>query len=101
MGASVVLFVAGIASAVVVGGDDHVGPAGCARRVARVLHLEVVAQPSVEVNGDRWTATLPSGRLIVRVEGEAHDVTGVQALAGPGADVLNRPQRLIGLAVQC
>jgi hypothetical protein len=99
--ASAVLVLAGVVASFARGGDDHVGPPACARRVAHALHFETLTDPSVSDDRDTWVATMPTARLVVRVTGIGHDVTDVQALAGPGADVLNRSQRLVGLAVQC
>lgn len=99
--ATAALLFVGALAAVVKGGDDHVGPAACALRVASVLHIDAPTEPSVSEDGDAWVASLPSGRLVLRVTGKGSRVTGVEALAGPGADVLERPERLRGLAVQC
>ena len=87
--------------AAVTKGDGHVGPAACAKRVARALHLDAVTDATVSEDDEMWTAMIPTGRLVVRVTGERNRVTGVEALAGPGADVLERPERLRALAVRC
>ena len=100
LAAAAVLVVAGIGAALTKG-DGHVGPASCAKRVAGALHLDGVTPAVVSEDGDQWTASIPTGRLVLRVTGEEHRVTGVEALAGPGADVLERAERLRGLAVRC
>lgn len=98
--AAVVLVALGVVAAVT-SGDEHVEPAACAARVAEALDLDVVAEASVVEDGDDWVATLPADRLVLRVTGRGGDVSAVEALAGPGADVLDRPDRLRALAVAC
>ena len=100
LGASVVVFVTGFVT-VLWRPAPHVGPATCAKRVARALHFEVLSQPVVSTANGEWVATVPSERAVLRVTGVGHTVSGVQALTGPGADLLQRPQRLVGLAVRC
>jgi hypothetical protein len=98
--ASAVLFVVGVVAALTKG-EPHVGPAACARRVASSLEYPVLGEPSVERTGDMWVATVASTRVVLKVEGAGHRVTGVQAYAGAGADLLERPQRLAALATSC
>lgn len=89
------------AVAAVTSGDGRVAPAACAARIADALDLDVVSEASVVEDGDDWVATLAADRLVLRVTGRGGDVSAVEALAGPGADVLDRPDRLRALAVEC
>lgn len=81
--------------------DEHVGPQSCARRVASALHLVPAAAGTVDHDGSAWAVMVPTERLVLRVSGRDHRVTGVEAFAGAGADVLERPDRLRALAVTC
>lgn len=100
LAAAAVVFLAGIVAAVAKP-EPHVGPAACATRVARAIDVDLLGPLSVAGDGATWTATAASGRLVLRVSGADHDVTGVELLAGPGADTLDRPARLRALATQC
>jgi hypothetical protein len=100
LAAAAVVFLAGVVGAIAKP-DPHVGPAACAARVARALHVDLLGPVSVTRAGDEWTATAASGRLVLRVSGRVHDITGVELLAGPGADTLERPAKLRALATRC
>lgn len=81
--------------------DAKVTPAACTRRVARALDAAIIGAPTIERAGVGWRATVASGHSVLRVEGEKRRVTSVQLLAGPDADILERPARLRALAVRC
>jgi hypothetical protein len=100
LAAAAVLLVVGVVAAMTKP-DPRVSPAACTRRVAHALHVEAVGTPSVEQRGDGWRSTVAAARAVLRVEADGHRLTSVQLLAGPGADVLKRPERLRALAVQC
>ncbi|MEN3271772.1 MAG: hypothetical protein V7636_533 [Actinomycetota bacterium] len=100
LAAAAVLVVVGVIAAVAKP-DPHVSPAACTRRVADELGVAIVGTPSVEQTGDVWRSTVAGARTLLRVEAEGHRLTSVQLLAGPGADVLERPARLRALAVKC
>jgi len=100
LAAAAVLAVVG-AIASVAKPDPHVSPAACTRRVADELDVAIVGTPSVERSSDAWRSTVAGARTLLRIEGKGHRLTSVQLLAGPGADVLERPARLRALAVKC
>jgi hypothetical protein len=97
--ALVLVAVGGIAA--VAKPDPKVTPAACTRRVARALDAPIIGSPTIERAGDGWRATVASGHSVLRVVGEERRVTSVQLLAGPDADILERPARLRALAVRC
>lgn len=95
-----VLLVAGVVAAVAKP-DPDVSPAACTRRVADALDVVIIGAPSVEQRGAGWRSTVAAGRAVLRVESDGRRLTSVQLLAGPDADVLERPARLLALAVRC
>jgi len=98
---AVALVAAGALAAALV--DTSASPSACVRRVADRLGYDLTLDLVVDERDDgSWTSTVPvDGELVLQVAGEDGRVTAVTALAGHGADVLERPARLEALAVRC
>ena len=98
---AVALVAAGALAAAFV--DTSPSPSACVRRVADRLGYEITLELVIDSSSDgSWAATVPvDGEVILKVEGVDGRVTDVAALAGLGADVLDRPARLEALAVRC
>lgn len=76
-------------------------PAACVRGVADRLGYDLMSEVVIEGDDDAWSSNAPAGGVVLRVAGVGGEVTHVAALAGAGADVLERSARLDALSVRC